>query len=157
MVFLHSPRRIPLSGVLFACLPIHSARAISSRIMFANGLAWPSGTPHVAVSSHWASWCGQRNSPPEIVKARGRRSAAAPTGGFMDGRMGALRIQYAGNAVGGQIEYQIAWTHEQLQQIEQALEEGDEAFLATVEAAIRLALDTVLKPRPDRDFHGTNG
>jgi len=61
--------------------------------------------------------------------------------------MGPLSITQGWNPTDGQYIYQIAWTTEQLQQIEQAIEEGDQGFLATVEEAIRQALDTVLTPR----------
>lgn len=75
----------------------------------------------------------------------------------MDGRMGPLRVQHGWNSISGQQVYQIAWTNEQLQQIEQAIEEGDETFLATVEASIRQALAAALMPHTGRELHRPNG
>jgi hypothetical protein len=69
----------------------------------------------------------------------------------MDEGMGPLSIKYEWSATDGQYICQIAWTTEQLQQIEQAIEEGDKVFLATVEEAIRQALDTVLRPQSSKN------
>jgi hypothetical protein len=43
--------------------------------------------------------------------------------------------------------HMIAWTTEQLRRIGQASQEGDEAFLATLEEAIRRALAAALTPQ----------
>jgi hypothetical protein len=62
--------------------------------------------------------------------------------------IGQLTIERVWRNVNGQASCQIAWTTEQLLRIEQAIEAGDEAFLATVEEAVRRALHAVLTP-PD--------
>ena len=64
----------------------------------------------------------------------------------MDEAMGPLLIKCAWSAADGQHVCQISRTAEQLQRIEQAIEDGDETFLATVEEVIRRALDTALTP-----------
>jgi hypothetical protein len=61
--------------------------------------------------------------------------------------MGPLRVTHAWSPAQGQYIYQIAWTTEQLQQIEEAIETGDQSFLATVEEAIRQALNVALTPK----------
>ena len=61
--------------------------------------------------------------------------------------MGPLSVTQAWSPAQGQYIYQIAWTAEQLQQIEEAIEIGDQSFLATVEEAIRQALNLALAPR----------
>jgi hypothetical protein len=65
----------------------------------------------------------------------------------MDELMGPLIVKRAWSVADRQHVCQIAWTAEQLQRIEQAIEDGDETFLATVEEAIRRALDTALTPK----------
>jgi hypothetical protein len=70
--------------------------------------------------------------------------------GGMDEGMRPLIIKRAWSAADRQHVCQIAWTVEQLQRIEQAIEDGDETFLATVEEAIRRALDTALAPQRGR-------
>jgi hypothetical protein len=75
----------------------------------------------------------------------------------MDGGLGQLRIHHGWDTVHAQHVCQIAWTHEQLQRIEQALEEGDKVFLATVEAAIRRALEAALRPPSGRKLRGRHG
>jgi hypothetical protein len=60
--------------------------------------------------------------------------------------IGQFTIQRAWSNINGQASCQIAWTTEQLLRIEQAIEEGDDAFLATVEEAVRRALHAALTP-----------
>jgi hypothetical protein len=60
--------------------------------------------------------------------------------------IGQFMIKRAWSHVNGQASCQIAWTTEQLLRIEQAIEEGDDAFLATVEEAVRRALRAALTP-----------
>ena len=62
----------------------------------------------------------------------------------MEEGMSPLIIKRVWSATDGQSTCQIAWTTEQLLRIEQAVEAGDDAFLATVEEAIRRALDAAL-------------
>jgi hypothetical protein len=65
----------------------------------------------------------------------------------MDEGMGPLIIERAWHAGDGRHVCQIAWTTDQLRRIGQAVEEGDEAFLATVEEAVLLALKAVMTPQ----------
>jgi hypothetical protein len=65
----------------------------------------------------------------------------------MDDTIGLLNIERTWSAEDGQQVWQIAWTTDQLQRIEQAIEEGDQAFLATVEDAMRQALGVALTPQ----------
>ena len=65
----------------------------------------------------------------------------------MDDGMGPLIIKRAWSPAHGRPAWQIAWTTEQLRRIGQAVEAGDETFLATVEAAIRQALHEALTPQ----------
>jgi hypothetical protein len=73
----------------------------------------------------------------------------------MDEGMGPLIIKRTWSPADGQQVCQIAWTTAQLQRIEQAIEDGDEAFLTTVEEAIRQALNTVLTPQRGQKAYGT--
>ena len=75
----------------------------------------------------------------------------------MDGRMSPIRVQHEWNSAGGKPVCHITWTNEQLHQIAQAVQEGDETFLATVEAAIRQALDAALLPQAGREFRRAKG
>jgi hypothetical protein len=65
----------------------------------------------------------------------------------MDDAIGLLHITRAWSVEDGQQVWRITWTTEQLQRIEQAIEEGDQPFLATVEEAMRRALGTALTPQ----------
>jgi Na+/H+-translocating membrane pyrophosphatase len=64
----------------------------------------------------------------------------------MDDAIGLLSITRAWSVEDGQQVWRITWTTEQLQRIAQAIEEGDQAFLATVEEAMRRALGMTLTP-----------
>ena len=65
----------------------------------------------------------------------------------MDDGMGPLIIKRTWRTANGRQAWQIAWTTEQLRRIGQAVEEGDETFLAAVEEAIRQALHEALTPQ----------
>jgi hypothetical protein len=65
----------------------------------------------------------------------------------MDDAIGPLSIKRAWSVEDGQQVWRITWTTEQLQRIAQAIEEGDQAFLATVEEAMHRALGTALTPQ----------
>lgn len=65
----------------------------------------------------------------------------------MDKPIGSVRVERAWSAVDGRHSYRIAWTTEQLRRIGQASQEGDQAFLATLEEAIRRALAAALTPQ----------
>ena len=65
----------------------------------------------------------------------------------MDDTMGVLIIERIWNAADGRQTCRILWTTAQLRRIGQAVEEGDQAFLATVEEAMREALERVLTPQ----------
>jgi hypothetical protein len=65
----------------------------------------------------------------------------------MDERMGPLITKRAWSAAEGRHICQIAWTTEQLRRIGQAVEEGDEAFLAIIEEAMCRVLDAALTPQ----------
>jgi hypothetical protein len=64
----------------------------------------------------------------------------------MDDTMGALIIARVWNAANKQPTYRICWTTEQLRRIGQAVKEDDAVFLATIEQAMRQALETALTP-----------
>jgi hypothetical protein len=66
--------------------------------------------------------------------------------------IGSLTIKHERRVTDGQHVCEIARTTEQLQQIAQAIDEGDEAFLATVEGAILRALDEALIPQTNKGF-----
>jgi hypothetical protein len=61
--------------------------------------------------------------------------------------IGPLIIERAWNAADGRQEYRIRWTMAQLRRIGQAVRDGDRAFLAAVEQAIRRALEAALTPQ----------
>jgi hypothetical protein len=65
----------------------------------------------------------------------------------MDDAMGPLIIERVWKAADRQPAYRIQWTTAQLQRIGQAVREGDEAFLAMVEQAMRRALESALTPQ----------
>jgi hypothetical protein len=65
----------------------------------------------------------------------------------MDNAIDPLIIERARNVADGRPNFRIVWTAEQLQRIGQAIEEGDHAFLATLEAAMRQAFDAALTPQ----------
>jgi hypothetical protein len=65
----------------------------------------------------------------------------------MDDTMGVLIIERVWNAADGRQVCRILWTTEQLRRIGQAVQEGDQAFLATVEEAMREALEEALTPQ----------
>jgi hypothetical protein len=65
----------------------------------------------------------------------------------MDEATGPLTIERAWSAADGRHVYRIVWTTAQLQRIGQASREGDQAFLATLEEAIRQALTAALTPQ----------
>lgn len=62
----------------------------------------------------------------------------------MDDTIGELIMARVWNAANKQPACQIRWTTEQLRRIGQAVEEGDEVFLATIEQAMRRALEAAL-------------
>jgi hypothetical protein len=65
----------------------------------------------------------------------------------MKDTIGPLIIERAWNAADGRQAYRIRWTTVQLRRIGQAVQEGDQAFLATIEQAIRRALEAALTPQ----------
>jgi hypothetical protein len=65
----------------------------------------------------------------------------------MDDPVGPLIMERVWNAADSQPAYRIRWTTEQLRRIGQAVKEGDEAFLATLEQAMRRALKAALTPQ----------
>jgi hypothetical protein len=65
----------------------------------------------------------------------------------MDDTIGVLNIERIWNAADGRQVCRIRWTTAQLRQIGQAVREGDQAFLATVEEAMRKALEGALPPQ----------
>lgn len=65
----------------------------------------------------------------------------------MNDTIGPLIIERAWNASDGRQACRIRWTTAQLRRIGQAVREGDQAFLATIEQAIRRALEAALTPQ----------
>jgi hypothetical protein len=65
----------------------------------------------------------------------------------MDEPVGPLIIERVWKTTDRQQAYRIRWTAAQLQQIGQAVRDGDQAFLATIEQAMRRALEAVLTPQ----------
>lgn len=65
----------------------------------------------------------------------------------MNDTIGPLIIERVWNAADRQQACRIRWTTEQLRRIGQAVREGDEAFLATIEQAMRRALEAALTPQ----------
>jgi hypothetical protein len=64
----------------------------------------------------------------------------------MDDVVGPLIIECVWKTTDRQPAYRIRWTTAQLRRIGQAVREGDQAFLATIEQAMRRALEAVLTP-----------
>ena len=67
----------------------------------------------------------------------------------MNETIGPLIIERTWNDADGQHACRIRWTTAQLRRIGQAVREGDQAFLATIEQAIRRALEAALTPQRD--------
>ena len=65
----------------------------------------------------------------------------------MDDSMGPLTIERVWNAADRQSGCRIRWTTTQLRRIGQAVKEGDEAFLAAIEQAMRRAVEAALTPQ----------
>ncbi|HSF32180.1 MAG TPA: hypothetical protein VLK82_17130 [Candidatus Tectomicrobia bacterium] len=65
----------------------------------------------------------------------------------MDGVIGPLMIERVWDAADELQVLRIAWTAEQLRQIDQAIREDDQAFLTAVETALRRAFETALSPQ----------
>jgi hypothetical protein len=65
----------------------------------------------------------------------------------MNDPVGPLIIERVWKAADRQPAFRIRWTTAQLQRIGQAVREGDEAFLAMVEQAVRRALEAALTPQ----------
>jgi hypothetical protein len=65
----------------------------------------------------------------------------------MDDTMGVISIERVWNAADGRQAYRILWTTAQLRCNGQAVQEGDQAFLATVEEAVRKALEGARTPQ----------
>jgi hypothetical protein len=65
----------------------------------------------------------------------------------MDDTMGGLIIERVWKAADGRQVCRILRTTPQLRRIGQAVQEGDQAFLATVEEAMRDALEGALTPQ----------
>ena len=65
----------------------------------------------------------------------------------MDDTIGVLIIERVWNAADGRQACRIRWTTAQLKRIGQAVQEGDQAFLASVEDAMRRALQRALIPQ----------
>lgn len=64
----------------------------------------------------------------------------------MDDPMGPLTIERVRHAADGRPACRIRWTRAQLRRIGRAVREGDRAFLAAVEGAMRDALEGALTP-----------
>jgi hypothetical protein len=65
----------------------------------------------------------------------------------MDDPVGPLIVERVWKATGRQPAYRICWSTAQLRRIGQAVKDGDQAFLATIEQAVRRALEAVLTPQ----------
>jgi hypothetical protein len=65
----------------------------------------------------------------------------------MDDPVGPLIIERVWKATVRQPAYRIHWTTAQLRRIGQAVKEGDQAFLAMIEQAVRRALKAALTPQ----------
>jgi hypothetical protein len=65
----------------------------------------------------------------------------------MDDPAGPLIIERVWKATDRQPAYRIHWTTAQLRRIGQAVKEGDQAFLAMIEQAVRRALEAALAPQ----------
>jgi hypothetical protein len=67
-------------------------------------------------------------------------------GVWMDDLVGPLIIERVWTTTDRQPAYRICWTTAQLQKIGQAVRDGDQAFLARIEQAMRRALEAALSP-----------
>jgi hypothetical protein len=65
----------------------------------------------------------------------------------MNETIGPLIIERAWDAAERRQVCRIRWTTSQLRRIGQAVREGDQAFLATLEQAMRRALEAALTPQ----------
>jgi hypothetical protein len=65
----------------------------------------------------------------------------------MDDMVGPLIIERVWTATDRQPAYRIRWTAAQLRRIGQAVRDGDQACLATIEQAMRRALEAGLTPQ----------
>ena len=65
----------------------------------------------------------------------------------MDDMVGPLIIERVWTATDRQPAYRIRWTAAQLRRIGQAVRDSDQAFLATIEQAMRRALEAGLTPQ----------
>ena len=65
----------------------------------------------------------------------------------MDDLVGPLIIERVWTTTDRQPAYRIRWTTAQLRRIGQAVRDGDQAFLATIEQAVRRALEAALTPQ----------
>jgi hypothetical protein len=65
----------------------------------------------------------------------------------MDDAIGPVMIERVWDAAAEQPVFRIAWTTEQLQQIGQALREGDQTRLRAIETAVRHAFEAALSPQ----------
>jgi hypothetical protein len=65
----------------------------------------------------------------------------------MDDLVGSLIIGRVWTTTDRQLAYRIRWTTAQLRRIGQAVSDGDQAFLATIEQAMRRALEAALTPQ----------
>jgi hypothetical protein len=65
----------------------------------------------------------------------------------MDDMVGPLIIERVWTATDRQPAYRIRWTAAQLRRIGQAVRDGDQDFLATIEWAMRRALEAALTPQ----------
>lgn len=81
-------------------------------------------------------------APDEVASARAAQQSLR--GGDMDGIMEPLVIERVWNPPDRQAAYRIRWTTAQLRRIGQAVREGDQAFLAALEQAMRRALEAAL-------------
>jgi hypothetical protein len=71
----------------------------------------------------------------------------------MDDPVGPLIIERVWTTTDQQPAYRIHWTAAQLRRIGQAVRDGDQAFLATIEQAMRRALEAALTPQAERTWH----
>ena len=65
----------------------------------------------------------------------------------MDDAVGPLIMERVWNAADRQPAWRIRWTTAPLQRMVRAVKEGDEAFLAAIEQAMRRALEAALTPQ----------
>ena len=65
----------------------------------------------------------------------------------MDDPVGPRIIERVWQATDRQLVYRMHWTTAQLRRIGHAVRDGDQAFLATIEPAMRRALEAALTPQ----------